>query len=146
MSFDGHAASSSGCAIKPRARGTGSTAFVGRTGTFLRTGSYGNGRASGSRVTRECHARFWERLGVRIPRATRQTRACNRRDRRVCWTTHSCRSCCSAETFCLVPSPDLSIRNILVTEEALFDYLVGAGEERWRDGESERVGGPLVDD
>jgi len=65
MSFDGHAASSSGCAIKPRARGTGSTAFVGRTGTFLRTGSYGNGRASGSRVTRECHARFWERLGVR---------------------------------------------------------------------------------
>jgi transposase-like protein len=26
----------------------------------------------GSRVNREVHARFWERLGVRFPRATRQ--------------------------------------------------------------------------
>src|SRR4029450_12578285 len=40
MSFDGHAASSSGCAIKPRARGTGLAAFVVRTGIFLRTGRY----------------------------------------------------------------------------------------------------------
>src|SRR5215813_8314363 len=41
MSFDGHAASSSGCAIKPKVHGTGSAAFVGRTGISLRTGSYG---------------------------------------------------------------------------------------------------------
>src|SRR4029434_828527 len=40
MSFDGHAASSSGCAIKPRARGTGLAAFVVRTGISLRTGCY----------------------------------------------------------------------------------------------------------
>src|SRR5215475_11105803 len=40
MSFDGHAASSSGCAIKPKVHGTGSAAFVGRTGISLRTGSY----------------------------------------------------------------------------------------------------------
>src|SRR3954447_25989052 len=26
----------------------------------------------GSRMTRECHVRFWERVGVRLPRATRQ--------------------------------------------------------------------------
>ena len=26
----------------------------------------------GSRMTRECHVRFWERVGVRSPRATRQ--------------------------------------------------------------------------
>src|SRR5262249_26449180 len=30
----------SGCAIKPKAHGTGSAAFVGRTGTSLRTGCY----------------------------------------------------------------------------------------------------------
>ena len=40
MSFDGHAASSSGCAIKPKAHVIGSAAFVGRTGISLRTGSY----------------------------------------------------------------------------------------------------------
>src|SRR5262245_22373477 len=28
----------------------------------------------GSRVTREGHARFWERLGVKVPRATRHLR------------------------------------------------------------------------
>ncbi len=31
----------------------------------------------GSRVKREFHARFWERLGVRFPRATRQLQAIN---------------------------------------------------------------------
>src|SRR5262249_21986980 len=30
----------------------------------------------GSRVTREGHARFWERPGVKVPRATRQTSLC----------------------------------------------------------------------
>jgi transposase-like protein len=30
------------------------------------------GLSIGSRVNREVHARFWERLGVRVPRATRQ--------------------------------------------------------------------------
>src|SRR5215471_6207956 len=40
MSFDGHAASSSGCGIKPKVLGIGSTAFVGRTGISSRTGSY----------------------------------------------------------------------------------------------------------
>src|SRR5215813_4145835 len=40
MSFGGRAASSSGCATEPRALGTGSTDFVGRTGTCLRTGYY----------------------------------------------------------------------------------------------------------
>ena len=30
----------------------------------------------GSRVTREGHARFWERLGVKLPRATRHEYAC----------------------------------------------------------------------
>src|SRR4029453_19661147 len=40
MSFDGHAASSSGCAIKPRARGAGLAAFGVRTGISLRTGCY----------------------------------------------------------------------------------------------------------
>src|SRR5262249_25551137 len=40
MSFDGDAASSSGCGIKPKVLGIGSTAFVGRTGISSRTGSY----------------------------------------------------------------------------------------------------------
>src|SRR4030095_14277684 len=40
MSFDGHAASSSGCAIKPRARGTGLAGFGLRAGISLRTGCY----------------------------------------------------------------------------------------------------------
>jgi hypothetical protein len=40
MSFDGPAASSSGCAIKPKEHETGLAAFVGRTGFSLRTGFY----------------------------------------------------------------------------------------------------------
>src|SRR5262245_35249551 len=86
MSFDGHAASSSGCAIKPKVHGTGSAAFVGRTGISLRTGSY----AMPTAEHREpCDSRGsctdLERLGVKVPRATRQleTRnAAGSRDRR----------------------------------------------------------------
>src|SRR5208283_4847280 len=40
MSFDGLAASSSGCAIRPRERETGSTGYVGRTPSSLPTGLY----------------------------------------------------------------------------------------------------------
>jgi hypothetical protein len=35
---------------------------------------HGNGRTSGSRVTREGHARFWERPEVKFLRVTRQVR------------------------------------------------------------------------
>src|SRR5262245_32887443 len=75
MSFDGHAASSSGCAIKPRVHGIGSAAFVGRTGISLPTGSY----AMATAEHREpCDSRgsctVWERLGVQFLRATRQSR------------------------------------------------------------------------
>src|SRR6516162_6660630 len=73
MSFDGHAASSSGCAIKPKAHVIGLAAFVGRTGISLRTGSYAMATAEhrepcDSRGSHGC----WERLGVQIPRAARQ--------------------------------------------------------------------------
>src|SRR5450631_2254005 len=40
MSFDGLAVSSSGCAIRPRERETGSTGYVGRTPSSLPTGLY----------------------------------------------------------------------------------------------------------
>src|SRR5262249_55758665 len=29
---------------------------------------------------------------------------------------------------------------------SLFDHLVGAGEQRWRDGQAERLGGDQIDD
>jgi hypothetical protein len=57
MSFDGHAARSSGCGIKPKVLGIGS-AFVGRTDLSLHTGSYAMAHGFGS--------------GVGVPRATRQ--------------------------------------------------------------------------
>src|SRR5262249_3267104 len=37
----------------------------------------------GSRVTREGHARFWERTGLKLPRATRQKRLWRPLDRHV---------------------------------------------------------------
>ena len=45
MSFDGHAASSSGCAIRPKEHETGSTASGGRTRISLHTGCYVMGAA-----------------------------------------------------------------------------------------------------
>ena len=44
----------------------------------------------GSRVNREVHARFWERLGVKLPRATR----------------HSTLALTAARYGHLLPSPD----------------------------------------
>jgi hypothetical protein len=38
----------------------------------------------GSRVNREVHARFWERLGVKVPRATRHAETVTRLVRLVC--------------------------------------------------------------
>ena len=35
---------------------------------------YGNGRTSGAVMNQEVHVRFWERLGMRFPRATRLDR------------------------------------------------------------------------
>ncbi len=40
MSFDGRAASSSGCAIRPRGHETGSTGYIGRTPSSSPTGLY----------------------------------------------------------------------------------------------------------
>ena len=40
MSFDGRAASSSGCAIRPRGHETGSTGYIGRTPSSSPTGHY----------------------------------------------------------------------------------------------------------
>src|SRR5947207_1479166 len=45
----------------------------------------------GSRVTREGHARFWERLGVKLPWATRQKEKLNQRSGRVSTSPEICR-------------------------------------------------------
>ena len=68
MSFDGHAASSSGCAIRPKEHGTGLAAFGGRTRSLCTLGAMPWVRLNiGSRVNREVHARFWERPGGETP-------------------------------------------------------------------------------
>src|SRR3954468_4420 len=60
-----------GCSVPPRPRANRSRAEVCGQGkaVFHPAWEWPN---IGSRMTRECHVRFWERVGVRLPRATRQ--------------------------------------------------------------------------
>ena len=75
MSFGGHVGSSSDCATRPRAAEIGSNDYVAPDQRSLPIGPMPWQRPSiGSRVTREGHARFWERLEVKLLRATRHLR------------------------------------------------------------------------
>src|SRR5215213_5083782 len=60
-----------GCSVPPRPRANRSREELCGHGkaVFHPTWEWPN---IGSRMTRECHVRFWERVGVRLPRATRQ--------------------------------------------------------------------------
>ena len=70
MSFAGHAASSSGCVARPRERETGLTGFAVPIQLSLPTGSYVMEPAEHREPYEPSHVRFWERLGVKFPRAT----------------------------------------------------------------------------
>jgi hypothetical protein len=67
------AASSSGCAIRPRGTRLVLPAQSGEPPALRPLATMSWQRPNiGSRVNREVHARFWERLGVKLLRATRQ--------------------------------------------------------------------------
>jgi hypothetical protein len=93
----------------------------------------------GSRVTREGHARFWERLGVRVPRATRQLREWGRPAERV-------RKTPIRDSFAAAPKkPALchgreQAQQGAPTESSL-DQVVGTGEQGRRYVKAERSRG-----
>src|SRR5437763_16636893 len=95
----------------------------------------------GSRVNREVHARFWERAEVKFLRATRH-------ERRFC---DVCRT--SALPPILTVTADILNRQLRARKRqyapqqslCLFDHLVGAGEQRRRHGEAERLRGFQID-
>src|ERR1700756_1839624 len=76
MSSGGRVASSSDCAIRPKAQEIGLTGAAPCQPHALRSlGTMSWQRLNiGSRVTREGHARFWERPEVKFLGATRQSR------------------------------------------------------------------------
>ena len=75
MSSAGRAANLSGCVARPKAREIGLIGFTAQIRRSSPTGSCVMESPNiGSRVSREVHARFWERAEVKFLRATRQSR------------------------------------------------------------------------
>src|SRR5215467_8012895 len=73
MSSAGRAVSSNGCVTKPKEREIGLTGCLCQSEALRSLAAMSWKRPNiGSRMNREVHVRFWERLEVKLLRATRQ--------------------------------------------------------------------------
>src|SRR5262245_53538155 len=138
MSFAGHAASLSGCAIGPRGDETGLTGSAGRTRISSLIGSY----AMATAEHREpCESRgsctVLGAPGGEIPPGDSTSAVTTAGSKRplgasddLPYTGHG--SADSADVRC-VPTADVSRCNKLRGQRlGLLDQLVGAGDQRWR--------------
>src|SRR5215467_9876742 len=90
MSSAGRAVSSNGCVTKPKEREIGLTGCLCQSEALRSLAAMSWKRPNiGSRMNREVHVRFWERLEMKLLRATRQVQPSRPRRHRVRYTPDS---------------------------------------------------------
>ena len=91
-------------------------------------------------MTREGHARFWERPGVKVLRATRQKHACRLpgEDGECNFVTG--RICCGAENFRVVPKDEIATAIARCAGRPTDSIATGASVDL-REGGAIRYGG-----